>query len=99
MNYITSPDHDLALAPLLSIVDATQRVGQRVHPHHGGSGYLLSARAIRWLVFLIQLQTIYRNMSLLSVKIFSFYTSFKVNSLEFKNKEFTLARCLSMIAC
>ena len=45
--YITSPDHDLALAPLLSIVDATQRVGQRVHPHHGGSGYLLSAKTIR----------------------------------------------------
>ena len=46
--YILSPDHDLALAPLLSIVDATQRIGQRVHPHHGGSGYLLSAKTIRW---------------------------------------------------
>ena len=36
-------DENLSLASLLSIVDATQRVGQRVHPHHGGSGYLLSA--------------------------------------------------------
>ena len=37
-----SPQHNLPLAPLLSIVDAAQSVCQRVHPHHGGSGLLLS---------------------------------------------------------
>ena len=40
---INSPEHNLTLAPLLGMVDATQRIGQWVHPHHGGSGYLLSA--------------------------------------------------------
>ena len=38
-----SPEHHLALAPFLSVVDAAQSVCQRVHPHHGGSGDLLSA--------------------------------------------------------
>ena len=37
-----SPQHNLPLAPLLGIVDAAQGVCQRVHPHHGGSGLLLS---------------------------------------------------------
>ena len=37
-----SPQHNLPLAPLLGIVDAARGVCQRVHPHHGGSGLLLS---------------------------------------------------------
>ena len=39
-----SPEHHLTLAPLLGVVDAAQGIGQRVHPHHGGSRNLLSAK-------------------------------------------------------
>ena len=42
LEVLVSPQHNLPLAPLLSIVDAAQSVCQRVHPHHGGSGLLLS---------------------------------------------------------
>ena len=42
LEVLVSPQHNLPLAPLLGIVDAAQGVCQRVHPHHGGSGLLLS---------------------------------------------------------
>merc|ERR1719222_1697976 len=38
------PEHTLTPAPLLGIVDAAQGICQRIHPHHGGSRYLLSLK-------------------------------------------------------
>ena len=65
MMMIDSPEHNLALAPLLSIVNATQRIGQRVHPHHGGSGYLLSAN--RQVEFLLNLNLPFTALSCLNL--------------------------------